>query len=315
MRRFHPVVFIASLVSPGFGWALRGRFGRAVSVNLLLVGVWLVFAVLWVVFRFFPPLPMLWVSACWLMLILMNGWDAARLEHGEGVSQPSLVAVTALLLFTWLLPIGGLVLGSRALLATQYDVDTNAMFPTLISGDAVLVDRVSYHLTTPRVGDVVLYRPAADGMLHYGRLVAGPGQSVSVEDGRFSVDGEQYLQEPIRDDFRGSFEATTGASPELVNARFESNGQRVYAVSGAGGEGSSEHREYTLGDDEYFVLNDNRTYNGDSRVFGAVRADEILGRPLFVMSSADEVSSRRVGRRIQPPEGETTAGAEASTLR
>src|SRR5690606_9684880 len=44
MRRFHPVVFIASLVSPGFGWALRGRMGRALGVNLLLVSVWLVFA-------------------------------------------------------------------------------------------------------------------------------------------------------------------------------------------------------------------------------------------------------------------------------
>ncbi|MBI4337582.1 MAG: signal peptidase I [Chloroflexi bacterium] len=132
------------------------------------------------------------------------------------------------------------------LTSARYLVQGDSMEPTLTSGQYVLVSRLDYWLGQPRRGDLVLVRdPVKSAAVYVKRLVALPGEHLRIEEGQVFID-DRPLDEPY-----------------LAERRWGPPGD-----SGA----------WTLGEDECFVMGDHRAPSRDSRAFGPVKRDHIIGR-------------------------------------
>ena len=119
------------------------------------------------------------------------------------------------------------------------------MEPAYATGDLVLVESLSYRLRRPgRFEVVVIHDPAEPGRLAIKRIVGLPGETVAVEDGTLLVDGR-----PV-------------AAPVRLPA---------YAGTVRTGDG-------------YYVLGDNPAGSADSRTYGPVPPEFIVGRVLFALA-------------------------------
>lgn len=128
-------------------------------------------------------------------------------------------------------------------------VDGNSMFDTLSDGDSVFVDKVSYRFKNPERFDIVIFKFLyTDDTYYIKRLIGLPGETVQIIDGKVYINNEL-----LEDDVYGY---------EIMN------------------EAGIAEAPVTLGDDEYFVLGDNRNGSTDSRrsVVGKVHRDQIIGK-------------------------------------
>ena len=130
-----------------------------------------------------------------------------------------------------------------------------SMEPQFSNGQKVLVNRYAYLLTAPHKGDVVAFLPNGNKNLHYyvKRVVATPGDTVQIIDGRLYVNGERVKEEGF---------------DKMAEAGIVKN-------------------EYILANDEYFVLGDNRNNSEDSRSanIGPVKSKDIVGRIWFAFGT------------------------------
>ena len=137
------------------------------------------------------------------------------------------------------------------LAAHRTRVSGSAMYPTLEDGDSVVIDRLSYRFVKPARYEVVVFPSMYQEDIYYIKRIIGlPGETVKIEDGQIYINGE-VLEEPY------SFD------------RIEN-----------GGLASSQ---ITLGEDEYFVLGDNRNASSDSRepIIGNIRGENMVGRAVL----------------------------------
>jgi signal peptidase I len=145
---------------------------------------------------------------------------------------------------------GALLFTARAFIAEPMRVASASMEPTLEAGDSVLVDKLAG--SAPRRGEVVAFRAPDSDEILVKRVVGLGGDRVAIHDGRLVINGRRRT-EPYAD-------------PKAIDSVFF---------------GPVEVPEKAV-----FVLGDNRGDSVDSRDFGAVPEDAILGR---------------VGARLWPP--------------
>lgn len=128
----------------------------------------------------------------------------------------------------------------------------NSMESTLSDGSVVLVNRFVYNIKEPKAGDVIVFLPNGNEKSHYyiKRVIGVPGDKVQIKNGLLYVNGELYDVE---------------YTETIKNA------------------GLAED-EITVGEDEYFVLGDNRNSSEDSRYanIGNIKKEYIQGKAWFV---------------------------------
>jgi signal peptidase I len=163
------------------------------------------------------------------------------------------------------------VVTARTSLADHYVVPSGSMLPTVQIDDHVLVDKIAYgvhvplldkyalHLGAPEHGDIVVLKSPEDGRTLLKRVVAVPGDRVTVVDGVVTIDGREA---PIVDRDGGEVE-------EL--------GHHEHPVSLAYG-GGPDYGPLIVPAGQYLVMGDNRGDSRDGRTFGLVVGDAILGR-------------------------------------
>ncbi|MCI8694023.1 MAG: signal peptidase I [Lachnospiraceae bacterium] len=138
-----------------------------------------------------------------------------------------------------------------AFVGQRTKVDGSSMEPTLSDGDNLIVDKISYRFRDPRRFDIIVFPfKYKENTYYIKRIIGLPGETVQIDaEGNIYIDGElleeSYGREIIRADKIG-----IAAQPIL------------------------------LGEDEYFVMGDNRNNSQDSRteVVGNIRREDIIGR-------------------------------------
>lgn len=130
---------------------------------------------------------------------------------------------------------------------TVGEVEGDSMLPTLKDGERYLINRMVFRLRELQPGDIVeINKPGLDDC-SVKRIIALPGDVVQIKGGRVYVNGRERPEPYL---------------PQGVFTEGRALGSRAYLVP----------------DNAYFVLGDNRAISADSRTFGAVERDRLVGR-------------------------------------
>lgn len=139
----------------------------------------------------------------------------------------------------------------RYFLIQPFFVRGASMEPTFEDGEYLIIDQLSYRWRAPQRGEVVVFRyPINPSQFFIKRIVGLPGETVRVENGRVVIQNSRHPEGVVLDE-------SSYLPPE----------ERT------GGVGKVD-----LGPEGYFVLGDNRAASSDSRSWGALPADDIVGR-------------------------------------
>ena len=171
-------------------------------------------------------------------------------EQGEQRNARTVREVLEIAILTLLLFIGA------RLIVQNYQVDGPSMTPTLLNQQYILVDKLQYAFSSPQRGDVIVFEYPKDPSQDYVKRVIGiPGDTVSVAaNGVVTVDGTA-LSEPYVNDLINRYPPQT----------------------------------WTLQAGQYFVLGDNRGDSSDSRAWGPVPRNDIIGKALLVYWPLNDV--------------------------
>ncbi len=142
-----------------------------------------------------------------------------------------------------------LALGIRAFVAEARYIPSGSMEPTLEINDRLVVEKVSYHFNPPERGDIVVFRPP-ESLFKPGqrrdafikRIIGLPGDTVEIADGTVFVNDEALTEDYIKE------QPLSDWGPETVPDGF------------------------------YLVLGDNRNSSFDSRSWGFVAQEDIIGK-------------------------------------
>jgi signal peptidase I len=177
-----------------------------------------------------------------------------------------------------------------------YRIPSGSMIPSLMIGDYILVDKTAYGLRlpfssiyltkslTPERGDVVVFRYPENPKRNYiKRVLAVPGDRLEMIDAEWWINGERmpldgphevdnsqgWIEERFFTEGLLSFEMKLGEREFSVLLKERSSGPRAISA-------------IVLGEDEYFLVGDNRDFSEDSRHWGVVHREAILGQAKLV---------------------------------
>jgi len=144
-----------------------------------------------------------------------------------------------------------IVVPVRLFIAQPFIVSGASMVPTFQNGQYLVVDELSYRLTDPTRGEVIIFKYPKDPSQYFIKRVIGlPGETIRINHSVVSIK-----------DTDGTW--TDLNEPYIINS------------------GNGNDIEVTLKGDEYFVMGDNRPESSDSRVWGVLPRDNIVGRALL----------------------------------
>ncbi len=248
----------------------------------------------------------------WLMDILW--WGKARRQRAEALRQkgvgeeeiarqvrePSLIDMSRSFF-----PIILLVLVVRSFVAEPFRIPSGSMMPTLLVGDFILVNKFSYGLRLPVLntrflslgeperGDVAVFRYPVDPRIDYIKRVVGvPGDHIRYQDKVLYINGERAEQEPVGVFVgEGSESRMTGARrmrEDLLGVEYD------ILIMPNGHHNFSGDFEFVVPEGEYFTMGDNRDNSSDSRAWGSVSEDHLVGKAFLIWMSWDWSKERVV---------------------
>ncbi|MEN3029602.1 signal peptidase I [Chromobacterium amazonense] len=184
----------------------------------------------------------------------------------------------------------------RTAVADWNPIPSGSMRPTVLEGDLVLVNRLAYDLKLPlsnvilhrtgepQRGDIVTFGSPKDGTRLIKRLVAVPGDVVEMRNEELIINGRTAHYQPLQ-----QLTETVAANVALPALRLQESGaqppHRVQWLAGVNAR--SSFGPITIPPGQYMMLGDNRDDSADSRYFGLVPRNLLIGRAVGVIASAD----------------------------
>lgn len=134
-----------------------------------------------------------------------------------------------------------------------HEIKGSSMEPNFHNGEYILTDKISYRFRNPIRGDVIILKAPKNPEIDYIKRVIGlPGERIKVEK------GQVYINEV------------------KVDERYVSDTTPLFP-----GSFLQEGEEITVPEGEYFVMGDNRPHSSDSREFGSIAKNLVIGRAFF----------------------------------
>ena len=213
--------------------------------------------------------------------------QASGSDIEEELSEPSIVEMSRSFF-----PVLAIVLVLRSFLVEPFQIPSGSMLPTLEVGDFILVNKYTYGirlpvagtkviaLNDPKKGDVVVFRYPKDGKTNYiKRVVAVGGDKVLYHEKDLYING---IKQP--EEFIGAINGLEMFKEDLsgVNHKIFKDPSRP-AMLGAG--------EWTVPEGHYFVMGDNRDNSNDSRFWGVVPDDLIVGKAFAIWMHWESLTS------------------------
>lgn len=197
------------------------------------------------------------------------------------------------------------VLVLRSFVVEPFQIPSGSMIPTLEVGDFILVNKFAYGLRLPVVGtkvvpvgepqrgDVMVFFPPGDRRYFIKRVIGLPGDDIRVANNVLYVNGERMPQEPTALDY---LELEPGY--QVMWEQLGDTRHLIRTRRRAGEYGLNYHAVVPAG--HYFMIGDNRDNSFDSRAWGAVPEENIVGKAFLVWMHWDDFFSLpsfdRVGR-------------------
>jgi signal peptidase I len=176
----------------------------------------------------------------------------------------------------------GLALLIQAFVVKPYQIPSPSMEPTLDVGQRVLVNRVTYHLRDPHIGDIIVFHPPAG---------AENGQQCGVQQG-----AREPCPQPTREKSDTNFIKRIVAEPgdrlSIHNGHPVVDGVEAEEdfINPCGGAGDCNlPHAITIPPDHYFMMGDNRGSSDDSRFWGPIPRSWIIGQAFFTYWPPDRI--------------------------
>jgi len=194
-------------------------------------------------------------------------------------------------------PVLLIVFTLRSFLVEPFRIPSGSMLPSLQVGDFILVNKFSWGVRLPVIhhkimeigaperGDVIVFRWPGDNKTNYIKRVVGlPGDTIEYQDKRVILNGKPLLIEPL--ELAYEFKTSSGrsvAALELTEQLGDSNHQLLINPEASG----RLLNRVEVPDGHYFVMGDNRDHSSDSRVWGFVPEENVVGKAFFIWFSWD----------------------------
>ncbi len=287
-RRIPWIALALSFLSAGVGHVYCGRIAK----GLPLYFAWLLVPLGAILATFVRPSSfglaalILVPSAIVLFAYIYAAGDAWRLARRIG-SNYELKDYNRTGLY-WLLILGqavysiGLIVGVRSFVYEAFFIPVNNMSPTVIAGDRVLARKLLPDHYFPSRGDLIVYRDpqtTTKAQQFMGRVVAVAGDEIEVSGDSVTINRETLTRHRVSDDSLIAFQGK-------LNGRvsYEENSAHRYLVTYGDTVKDYIQPDYssTIPDQHVFVLGDNRDRSKDSRHFGFIHRNEIVGNVDYI---------------------------------
>jgi signal peptidase I len=144
----------------------------------------------------------------------------------------------------------------QAFLVKPYRIPSASMEDTLMIGDRVLVDRISWRFSQPARGDIAVFHAPMAGPVLIKRIIGMPGDEISLQGGLVYINGRRLDEPYVR----------------------RVNGRQEPSEPFSNGMPWSLQEPFKVPAGSYFMMGDNRTDSGDSREFGPIKRAQFVGR-------------------------------------
>lgn len=207
-------------------------------------------------------------------------------------------------------PVILVVLVLRSFIVEPFRIPSGSMMPTLLVGDFILVNKFSYGLRLPVLntkvvdvgepqrGDVFVFRYPRDPSIDYIKRVVGlPGDRVEYRNRVLYVNGERYDKTRL-----GTYTGVGSGAVANGSALLLEKGPVEHQILNTPSKFSTEG-SYIVPEGHYFAMGDNRDGSSDSRFWGVVPAENLVGKAFMIWMNWDSaigsVAWERIGRSIE----------------
>ena len=243
---------------------------------------------------------LIWALDAWL---LAPGRRAAakqeKAEQGSDVPVPVIVEYARSFF-----PVFLIVLLLRSFIVEPFRIPSASMMPTLLIGDFILVNKFEYGLRLPVLntkivandnperGDIVVFRyPLQPDTPYIKRIVGLPGDHIRYQDKQLYINGELMEQTTLS---RYQQPNSRGGMNGAILRRENLMGIRHKVLIDPLRPGAEV--DTTVPEGHYFAMGDNRDHSSDSRVWGFVPDDNLVGEAFFIwMNWNDGIAWQRLG--------------------
>ena len=211
-------------------------------------------------------------------------------------------------------PVILLVFTLRSFVIEPFRIPSGSMYPTLNIGDFILVNKFHYGIRLPVIntkiigisnperGEVMVFKYPHDPKINFIKRVIGiPGDVISYENKKLFINNK-----PVSFEYEGTYmlPRDNGSRTETDQYAEMLSGNSHFVINDPGViSRGTRGREIRVPEGNYFVMGDNRDHSNDSRFWGFVPEENIVGRAFFIWFSWDSVNGggvnfKRIGNSI-----------------
>lgn len=291
------LISFLSIPFPGIGHWHLGFQKKAVILAIFMPVVFFSDGIIYLIGHYINQAIVLGSSVAMIAFYLYVVIDTYRLSKTTISTTPqhrsiffAISAIVYLFIFVYLIPLA------------KYNIPANSMANTILKGDKIFSSKLNnFH---PFRGDIVIFRYPNNPKQHYvKRCVALPGDEIFVTNKVFYLHPREGNQK-INTLFPG-YEIIDIDGKKWVKDPYTKEHPGIHHDDYIVDNGLMPREIFNFGpvqvpDKEYFMMGDNRDHSNDSRFWGAVPQNLLIGKALFIYSSEDESNMRweRIGEDL-----------------